>query len=314
MTRPSLPTLPPSIDDPRRAIRPTGEGAPRRRIAWILGALAVVGGIALLDDLTGPDFAFVLIYLVPVLATGWWQGRGAAIIVALAASLSWTLVFVLGGDVQTPAVGIWNSLTRLVIFTGAGWLIAQLRANQDHLTELARREADLARIDPLTLLPNWRAFEELLQQAIARRSRLGGGLILGYADLDNFKRVNDLHGHAAGDDLLRQLGGALREALRTEDVVARVGGDEFTVLTECSEPAVAELIGERLRETISRLAREVPDAGLGTSLGLLLVDRPAAWAQRTTELVQRADAAMYEAKRAGKNRVVILSLADPPPP
>jgi len=282
------------------------------RLVWLTVALLAIAGLAWLDDVTGPDFAFSLFYLVPVVATAWWQGTWSAVTVALAASLGWSLAAFFGESQQALVIALWNSLSRLVIFTGAAVLIARLSRDRGRLRDMARREAELARQDPLTRLPNWRGFEEHVGLAVARCARSGSPLAIGFVDLDNFKRVNDLHGHETGNQVLKQIAAILRETLRGQDVVARVGGDEFVLLLDCPEPDRAARIGERLIDAIVDLGRKHPDAGLGASVGLVIVSAPKAWRERIADLVRLADQAMYRAKAAGKGRVEVIEIEGAP--
>jgi diguanylate cyclase (GGDEF)-like protein/PAS domain S-box-containing protein len=149
-----------------------------------------------------------------------------------------------------------------------------------------------ARIDLPTGLPNRRAFEESLDRELAVSHRTPRKLTVAIIDLDHFKRVNDVRGHPAGDAVLRQASDAWRMCLRPSDVVARYGGDEFGVImpdTGVEEAAMA----------LDRLRRVTP-AGQTCSVGA------AEWDGKQTAgaLAQSADAALYEAKTAGRDRVV----------
>lgn len=294
------------------AREPQRDRRPWLRIVWLVVSLLVITGLAWLDNISGPDFAFALFYLVPVVAMAWWQGTRNGLVVALAASMGWSLVAFVGGYVQGSIINSWNSLSRLIIFTGAAILIGSLREGRDRLMRMAEREAELARLDPLTQLPNWRAFEDHLSLAVARCARASCPLGIGYVDLDNFKRVNDLHGHEAGNKLLRRIATILRETLRGQDVVARVGGDEFVLLFDCPEPERATRIGERLIGAIEALDHERTEAGLGASIGIVVVSSPGAWRARVADLLQMADQAMYRAKAAGKGRVEAIVVEGPP--
>jgi diguanylate cyclase (GGDEF)-like protein len=164
--------------------------------------------------------------------------------------------------------------------------------------------------DPLTGLPNSRHFRDRLAQSVAKAQREGGVLALLYADLDDFKAVNDAHGHAAGDELLRQVGARFIECVRASDTVARVGGDEFAVLLDtaaCAEGA-REVAGKLIQALHAPL-----DLGNGAgvritvSIGIALhpdngADAPA--------LLQAADSAMYHAKSQGGGGYSLAATAD----
>ncbi|MDZ7856744.1 EAL domain-containing protein [Sphaerotilus sp.] len=159
-----------------------------------------------------------------------------------------------------------------------------------------------ARHDALTGLVNRGEFDQRLNRALARAQHDQSDNALLYLDLDQFKLVNDACGHATGDLLLRQIGGLLRDAVRTRDTLARLGGDEFGVLLEhCSTDQarrVAQQICDRMDEF--RFVHDERRFRVGVSIGLVPVDRR--WS-RSAMVMQAADAACYAAKEAGRNRV-----------
>ena len=153
--------------------------------------------------------------------------------------------------------------------------------------------------DPLTGLPNRALMEDRLDSALNRNRRDGEKTALLMLDLDGFKRVNDSWGHAAGDDLLRQVGARLRSLLRETDTVARIGGDEFTILQ--TGPGSAEDVRrlcERILETLLK-PYEVLDRSVevGVSLGAALVG---ATSETPADIMRRADHLLYRAKSAGR--------------
>jgi diguanylate cyclase (GGDEF)-like protein len=160
--------------------------------------------------------------------------------------------------------------------------------------------AFLAYHDPLTGLANRAALEQALGLAVEQARAAGTGVALAYADLNEFKRVNDSLGHEIGDELLRQVAERLRGAVRPQDLVARQGGDEFLILIRdlpLSAREGAELVGQRIADALHApftlgAAELLVDAAVGLSLFPDDADSPAA-------LRKHADAAMYEAKAAG---------------
>ena len=157
---------------------------------------------------------------------------------------------------------------------------------------LAQVEA-LARTDALTGLPNRRAWDEEVEREIARARRQGHPLTLAMVDLDYFKRFNDAHGHAAGDDMLAEVATSWRRVLRTNDVIARYGGEEFAVLLPGCQHDEAIRLLDRLREATPR------DETCSVGVATLRPDDTAA------DLGRRADAALYEAKRTGRDRLAV---------
>jgi diguanylate cyclase (GGDEF)-like protein/PAS domain S-box-containing protein len=156
--------------------------------------------------------------------------------------------------------------------------------------------------DPLTGLANRTLFRDHLEQALARSARTGSASGLLFIDLDNFKQVNDLHGHAAGDAVLVELGQRLRAAVRPTDTVARLGGDEFVVLCEGVDEHAAVALGHRLQEAIGLpLAVGGTEHGLSASIGIAVDEAD------PDVLLGNADTAVYRAKARGGSRVEIFN-------
>lgn len=168
------------------------------------------------------------------------------------------------------------------------------------------RLAKMAQSDPVTGLLNRVAFEDHLRQAIARVDRHGGHVRLHFIDLDGFKPVNDLLGHAAGDEALRIMATRLRALVRTEDVVARIGGDEFVVLeSTLSDEGDSTALGDRIVAAAAELmyiSKRI--VRIGASVGVASYPRDA---KDDAELLECADSAMYSAKSAGKGSVKLYS-------
>jgi diguanylate cyclase (GGDEF)-like protein len=161
-----------------------------------------------------------------------------------------------------------------------------------------------ALFDPLTNLANRRAFDEGLLASIANHARNSHNFGLLMLDLDHFKIVNDTYGHGVGDEVLTQVGAAIRRVCRPYDVAARYGGEEFGLILNQTERAEAWSIGHRLLESIRQLAISANDERLRitASAGLACTS-----AHRTEidakQFLSRADAALYEAKRQGRDRM-----------
>jgi diguanylate cyclase len=159
----------------------------------------------------------------------------------------------------------------------------------------------LNRIDLVTGLPNRRHWNEAVTGELARFLRTRRPAVLLLIDVDNFKEVNDRHGHATGDDVLRRIAGVLRESVREIDMPARYGGDEFGVLLTETDARGGRDVAERIRTTfLAMRGAEAAAEQCTLSIGLAEADRALA---TVDDWVRRADAAMYQAKSGGRNRV-----------
>ena len=178
--------------------------------------------------------------------------------------------------------------------------VTERRRSADELIAAQARLAHLAYHDALTDLPNRLLFQEHLEQAIARAHRGNLAVAVLFVDLDDFKLVNDSHGHTTGDELLRVVADRLRGAVRATDVVARLGGDEFLVLVADIDLEGANEAAERVAENIRAALREPVSLSPGelytrASIGSSLYP---ADAESAEELLSKADIAMYRAKQA----------------
>ena len=188
-------------------------------------------------------------------------------------------------------------------------LEAKIHERTHELAEANTRLAQLAVTDGLTGLYNHRHFHERLTLEVERSQRSGLPLSLLMLDVDHFKQFNDTFGHPAGDEVLRQLARVLADTRRANDVVARYGGEEFAVILVDTPKFTAAKVAERVRERINThdFSEAAPRAGkLSASIGVATFPDDGADAET---LVRSADQALYAAKRAGRNRVVLASEA-----
>ena len=217
---------------------------------------------------------------------------------------------------------LWATATGLaVVFLGAFWLIrrelrariamtAELREQQQQLMGFQQRLEVLSLSDPLTGLPNRRQFDEKLAEALRRGQRQQQQIAVMFLDIDHFKTINDSLGHGAGDAVLREVGTRLKACVRDTDVVARLGGDEFVVLLEGLDVAgCAELIAQKIVESIRGgcFLGDKP-VRVTTSVGVALSQKENGSA---TDLLKRADEALYDAKRAGRDGFRMAGLSAP---
>jgi diguanylate cyclase (GGDEF)-like protein len=162
----------------------------------------------------------------------------------------------------------------------------------------------LSTIDPLTGLSNRRHLEALAAREIKLSGRSGHPLSLLMLDIDHFKRVNDTYGHETGDKVLVGIADTCRKSLRTTDICARFGGEEFVFLCPDTDSDHALNLAERVRKAVSRVTFTHNDIkfGVTVSLGVSEVSQPG---DTLESAIQRADQALYDAKNQGRNRVVL---------
>jgi diguanylate cyclase (GGDEF)-like protein len=177
------------------------------------------------------------------------------------------------------------------------------------LHELIQRQAI---IDELTGLVNHRRVQQILAQALLDTERARQPLALIMLDIDDFKRINDTHGHQQGDRVLREVARVLRAASRPGDHAGRYGGEELARVLPGTTLDEARMVAERIRQAVAALDIALPDGGaiqVTASLGIAAVPD---CAHDRESLIEAADAAMYAAKRAGKNQTAHAPTAHPP--
>ena len=278
--------------NPLRQVHALLTGVPRP-VLWI-GCLVAVGLIGVFDAMTGFELSMSIFYLIPVAAAAWGLGRAGGLVMACASGAAWLVSDSLAGHTYSnPLFPAWNTGVRLGYFLITAELVYRLRFQ-------LLRERERADRDSLTGLFNGAAFRRGAQALIDLMARQDRGSVIGFIDLDDFKRVNDSLGHAQGDRLLVAVADCLRDVVRHTDLVGRIGGDEFAVLMADTDEAGARAAFERLRGGLEQLAQSSA-AGVGFSAGLLVFSG----AVRVEELLRVSDAAMYRVKRQGKGQVLL---------
>ncbi|MCY4752867.1 GGDEF domain-containing protein [Pelomonas aquatica] len=280
------------------------------QIAFAIAAAAT--GYAQAGPLRGAVFPVLTL----ILMFGMFQlrARGAYVLSLFALTLFGMVMAYMAGRrpaAYPPAVEIGHFLMLACMLPAIATLTARLsrirRRLSDQREELARALAQLQAIatrDELTGLPNRRQMQALMDQELLRSQRHSHDFCVAILDLDHFKRVNDEHGHAAGDEVLRAFARTGQAALRATDVLARWGGEEFLVLLPDTSmpPALAGM--ERLRQHIAALRTDVGDGAsvmVTVSIGLTGHRR----GDPLAETLERADRLLYQAKSEGRDRICI---------
>lgn len=180
--------------------------------------------------------------------------------------------------------------------------------------DAARQSHDLAMRDPLTGLYNRRHLSERLVSELAYARRHGVSISVLLIDIDRFKAVNDTHGHAVGDHVLRLVADQLGIVVRCEDLLSRFGGEEFLVVARGIDDGGAAALGERIRQAMTHVV--VPGTGTGTPLKITVsvgvAHAPGGAAASPDQLLRLADATLYQAKDGGRDRVELARVPAPP--
>ncbi|CAH0258010.1 Response regulator PleD [Massilia sp. Bi118] len=210
-------------------------------------------------------------------------------------------------EAVTFAIMAGCSLAVTVLTGEASKLRARLKAQKEDLVKALDTIRILATVDELTALSNRRHMNEMLAEEERRHVHGAGSpdreTCIALLDIDFFKQINDRHGHAAGDEVLRSFAAAARAELRANDVLARWGGEEFLLMLPDTGEAAAKLVVERIRARVGRLLVDGVTEERGISFSAGLTARRGAEALADT--VNRADKALYQAKSSGRDRVIV---------
>jgi diguanylate cyclase (GGDEF)-like protein len=264
----------------------------------LLGDLAYVITVLCMEDPV--RYTTPLMLLLPAFVAAWflgpWELASHMVLTTLAC-----LVAMEHSYDSVAVLAVQGGISAGMLNAGAAGIFVLRRRVQ----RLLVATEDLTRLDPLTGLYNRRFLVEQAPRLWRQARRDGSRVAAMLLDLDHFKRLNDAHGHAAGDAVLRAVSESLAAAVRPSDVLARTGGEELVVLGLVSDQDEAVHLAERLRSAVAG-TRTAEGHAVTSSVGLALT-RPVDGEDPTDalwRLVDRADAAMYQAKRQGRDRVV----------
>lgn len=267
---------------------------PKTRHYWLAGFFLLIGVIGFIDYLTGYELAFSPFYLFPISAISWLSGKRAGIIAACISALTWLVADILTRHIYShPSLYFINTALRLFNFLTVSFLVASLRKEMD-------LEIRLARNDVITELANARSFLEFLDREVAHAARFHEAITVMYIDLDNFKMINDQYGHAAGNQVLRDVATVLRDSLRKNDFVARIGGDEFAAVLPETGKEIAPVVSRRI---MSRLEAGMLEHNWPITFSIGVVTAEQAAEISAESLLQQADELMYQVKKDGKNNL-----------
>lgn len=312
----------------RNKVRPARVSVGNERRAMIFsgaaGALWAFAAAALFP-VGGPAAQATLVMLMAGLCAGSVAFFSSSPVASMAFYLPFmltlfvqALTFAPGDNPVLPAaIGVFIACA--LLFTRTSWfqfvenvrvlvdrdrLLQEAKESGVQLELMLSRMSDLAMVDELTGLKNRRSFFDAIDSVIAASRRRGKPVALALLDLDYFKDVNDTHGHVSGDAVLREVAKRIEDTLRQEQIVGRIGGEEFAVLLPDTTPPQALVAIERVRKVIEERPFELPS---GAKVAITICGGIAALPDGApvTQALQQADRAMYRAKALGRNRVEV---------
>ena len=264
--------------------------------AWTM-TLAALGIALAIDDVTGPQVNLVLVYLMIACFASWCLGERVGLAIGLCSVFltgwinGFNSAFPNQGLELPNATTVWNTGARILSM----FLLVALASGLRRALDIARWRAST---DGLTGVLNKATFMGRMQALVSQSRSQKDALVIAYIDLDGFKAVNDGLGHAAGDALLCRFAEAAADAIRGDDLFARVGGDEFMALLNVDDCVQGDVAAERLHARLTAILR-TEGLGVTCSVGALVV--PFRGLSQIDPLIDAADELMYEVKRSGKN-------------
>lgn len=295
-----------------------------RLLSWLAAILAIMGtgslvaplesalSFAIIVQLTA-TLTWILLPIVSVLAAlrgssaGWiFFGAWTAFVLGTLSRSLLSIDLIQRVPAAEYSLYIGSLLEAMILALGLSYRVGQLRTERNRALREQHKAARLANVDSLTSAYNRRFIENYLDGLLNAEDRRAfqGSLIM--LDLDDFKPVNDEYGHGAGDAVLQEMARRCLTVLRSEDVLARLGGDEFAIVLPDQSSDQAEIVAERIRSEISDkpVFYGMQPLHMSVSIGIVTKFEPGA---SSYSAFKHADEALYQAKRAGKNRTVVFT-------
>lgn len=263
--------------------------------AFVLLFLSVIGWF---DHQVGYEISLTFFYLIPLGLSVWYLGIRIGLWTALVCVLVWDGTNrAAGQEFSNELIRYWNMGIRLASYGVVALLLHELKS-------AIWVERSLARTDPLTGIFNRREFNEQLEFELKRADRLMYPVTLAYIDLDNFKLVNDAHGHKVGDEQLRLIAQTISGIIRKTDLFARLGGDEFGLFLPNVDHKNAKTVVAKVEKAVMKGLQEM-NSPVTLSMGVVTFQAAPLTAE---DLLYKADALMYQAKLMGKNQTIYFEI------
>jgi diguanylate cyclase (GGDEF)-like protein len=265
----------------------------QHRPVLVAAGLIMIAVAALIDHLTGDDLSFLLFYLIPVSFFVWYATRRIGVLASVLCAVVWFLENVSDRiQVYHSTISYLNMSIELVFFFLVTYLLCMLK-------ETMGINEELSRIDPLTGTMNRAAFYDDAGKEILRLERYKRAFTVAYVDIDNFKVVNYRHGHRTGDQLLCAVAETIKKNLRKVDLVARFGGDEFTILLPETGAEGAQVVLSRIRNVLLNTMEKNEWPVTFTFGTVTFLKAPAS----VEEMIKKVGSVMYSGKDSGMNTI-----------
>jgi len=256
----------------------------------VTASLLLLAFLGVLDKKIHPGIPFsVLFYLVPVCLMAWFSGLWQGIAFAVAAVV---IRFFAEVEPENIFIFLWENGVRLTFMLLISVLLSNLKREIQH-------EKESARTDYLTGLANRRHFFETAANEIERIERYKRPFTMAYIDVDDFKKINDSHGHDTGDRVLKMIAGLIAKNIRKPDFVARLGGDEFALIMPETDTGAARKAMSKIHGILATAAQALSFKVTMSIGAVTFLSAPFS----VDEMIKTADNLMYEAKKSGKNSI-----------
>lgn len=262
--------------------------------AIFIGVVIFIVILTVLNFYTRSEVALSILLIVPIYIVAWYVGPFPAIIISFIAALSWDINDIYSGMAFSHyVVPYFNTLIRFNVFTIISLFLLEIRRQLNQVGYLANT-------DGLTGLANVRCFYENVNTQAEGNRRYKHPFSIAYLDIDNFKQINDTSGHDTGDRVLRDVATTLKTNLRSTDIIARMGGDEFAVLLPESDYKGCAVVLKKIFKNL-HATMELNRWPVTFSIGAITFREAAVDCNHMTKAV---DNILYEVKKSGKNRII----------
>lgn len=263
----------------------------RTKSFWIVLGFVLVLFLGVIDNLTGSDLSFLVLYLVPILLVTWFAGRGMGVMMSIASTMVWFMHDIIPEfSFPHPFISYGSLTLKLSLFLIFTYILSELK-------NALEREKEFAIVDYLTKVSNRRFFFESANIEMKKASRYKHPLTIAYLDIDSFKIVNDSLGHNTGDTVLCLIASTIKNNIRINDLVGRIGGDEFAIMLPETEHDSAKIVIRRVQKSLAD-AMQKNGWAVTCSIGVVTFT---SLPNSIDEIIKKTDELMYSVKNEGKN-------------